>query len=102
MCALWRRRELATLEQLPEDSIIIKPESGDTLVAEDVLKELCDVLRKRGYALIHRADAIILIKVLDPVAMQGRAVAYVQDLTPLYMRHKPIDWSGDFSKKAVS
>lgn len=87
---------------MPEDSIIIRPESGDTVLAEDVLREVCEVLRKHGYALIHRADAILLIKVLDPDSMRGRAVAYVQDLTPLYMRHKAIDWSGDFGKKAVS
>lgn len=87
---------------MPDESIIIKPQSGDTLVAEDILKELCDVLRKRGYALIHRADAMILVKVLDADTMMGRAVAYVQDLTPNYMKHKSIDWSGDFTKRPVS
>jgi len=87
---------------MPEDSIIIKPQSGDTVLAEDVLKEVCDVLRKRGYALIHRADAMILVKVLDADTMKGRAVAYVQDLTPLYMKHKSIDWSGEFTKRPTS
>ena len=87
---------------MPDDSLIIRPESGDTVLADDVLKEVCAVLRKHDYALIHRADAMILVKVLDPVKMTGRAVAYVQDLTPLYMKHKPIDWTGEFTKRPTS
>ncbi len=49
---------------MPEEpSIIIKPQSGDTVLAEDVLKEICEVLRKRGYALIHQPGHMLLGKV---------------------------------------
>jgi hypothetical protein len=86
----------------PDDSIIIKPESGDTVTALDVLKEIQDVLRKRGYLLTHRDDAMLLVKVLDESTMVGRATAYVRQITPRLVEYKAIDWAGDFLKRPVS
>jgi hypothetical protein len=91
-----------------DNSVIIRPESGDTVTAEEVLTEVCGVLKKRGYALIHRSDAMLLVKITYEVRMQGRAIAYVRKLTPGYMEHRPIDWASanvapeGMGKKAVS
>ncbi len=81
---------------MPEEpSIIIKPQSGDTVLAEDVLKEICEVLRKRGYALIHQPGHMLLGKVEGDTGMTLRGMAYVYELAPQWVKYKPIDWSGD-------
>jgi hypothetical protein len=84
------------------DDIIIRPEYDDATGALSVLKELQDVLRKRGYLLTHRSDAMILVKVESDALMVGRAVGYVKQINPLLVEWKPIDWAGDFQKRPVS
>lgn len=85
---------------MPED-LIIKPQQGDDRGAEQVLTAIRDVLAREGYLLVHRPDAMLLVKVQSEALMVGRAVAYVKQINPKLFEWKPIDWSGDFNIKAT-
>lgn len=86
---------------MPED-LIINPQQGDQHATEEVLTELREVMAKRGYCLIHRPDAMLLVKVESDALMVGRAVAYVKQINPRLFEWKAIDWAGDFTTRPVS
>ncbi len=84
------------------EDLIIKPQTGDDVSALDVLNEIREVLRKRGYLLTHKPEAMLLVKVESEALMVGRAMAYVKQINPRIIEWKAIDWSGDFQKRPVS
>ncbi len=84
---------------MPEEPLIINPQSSDAGETEAVLSEIRAIMAKRGYCLIHREDAMLLVKVQSDALMVGRAVAYVKQINPKLFEWKAIDWAGDFMKK---
>ncbi len=93
-----RRRPI----NMPEEPMIISPQSSDVLETESVLSEVREVMRKRGYFLMHHQDAMLLVKIESEGLMVGRAVAYVKQINPKLFEWKAIDWAGDFMKKGNS
>jgi hypothetical protein len=86
---------------MPEDNLIINPQEEDDRETQAVLAELRTIMAKRGYCLVHRADAMLLVKVQSDALMVGRAVAYVKQINPKLFEWKPIDWAGDFTKRIM-
>ncbi len=80
----------------------VRPRIADDISALEVLREVQEVLKKRGYLLTHRPDAMLLVKVESEALMVGRAVAYVKQINPHLVEWKAIDWRGDFEKRQVS
>jgi hypothetical protein len=80
----------------------VRPVIGDDNYALGVLREVQEVLKKRGYLLTHRQDAMLIVKVESEALMVGRAVAYVKQINPQLVEWKAIDWRGDFEKRPVS
>jgi hypothetical protein len=88
---------------MPEDQKHeVRPRIGDDALGLEVLREVQAVLKKRGYLLTHRPDAMLLVKVESEALMVGRAVAYVKQINPQLVEWKAIDWRGDFEKRPVS
>ena len=86
---------------MPEDNLIINPQDEDDRETQAVLGELRTIMAKRGYCLVHRSDAMLLVKVQSDALMVGRAVAYVKQINPKLFEWKPIDWAGDFTKRIM-
>jgi hypothetical protein len=86
---------------MPEDNLIINPQDEDDRQSASVLNELREVMQKRGYILVHRDDAMLLVKIQSEALMVGRAVAYVKQINPKLFEWKPVDWAGDFTKKVM-
>jgi DNA-binding LacI/PurR family transcriptional regulator len=84
-------------------SVILDPHTLDTTHADEVLRELQEVLTRHGYALLlgctartvgrQRPHAIILAKITDLGAMKCRAVAEVQHITPRKITAEMVDWA---------
>jgi hypothetical protein len=87
---------------MPEEPLIINPHHDDEMRTESVLGEIREIMAKRGYCLLHREDAMLLVKVQSDTLMVGRAVAYVKQINPKLFEWKAIDWAGDFMKKGNS
>jgi hypothetical protein len=74
--------------------VLIDPRSGDQWRATDVFGEVQLVLKKYGYALIHRPTEILLVKVDGPVMRPDvRAIAGATHITPFEIRYREFDWS---------
>jgi hypothetical protein len=80
-------------EQKLPPSMIAHPESGDTVRAEEILLELQEVLKKRGYILSHQPNGIVLGKVPPGIGDQVRVIAVVRMMTPDLIEWAKIDWT---------
>lgn len=87
-----------------DEPLIIKPQAGDGVSAVDVLKEIAQVLKKRGYLLMHRSDATFLVKIESEELLTGRAVVAIRAITPKSIEYKELDWAPgrDWEKRMPS
>lgn len=75
--------------------LIIDPRSGDKHRAEDIIGELCAVLRKHRYGLIFNPQrgVMVLAKIEGVFANNARVIAEIQRLLPEGAVWKEIDWT---------
>ena len=71
-----------------DSKLIINPATGDGWRAIDILEEVQQVLSKRGYALVHKPDAIRLVKMTPGAQQDGsvahaRVIAHVRHIAPM-------------------
>lgn len=84
---------------MAEDSLILNPHSGDTQSAEEVIRELHQLLTAKGYTLRHNAKGMILAKIeanqVDPQNGRtvARIVAYIDRIQPEGVIASIADWS---------
>lgn len=87
-------KEISELPSTPKVKVIVDPKSGDIHRAEDVLVEVQAVLRKYGYGIAHRPNAMILVKMNGAMAQAtARVIAEVRQITPHIIDYRDIDWT---------
>jgi hypothetical protein len=86
------------MSDLTKPDLLIDPRTGDKARAEDILGELCAVLRKYGYGLIFNPQrgTMTLAKV---DGMNARVIAEISRLLPQGAVWKEIDWTPKELKK---
>lgn len=75
--------------------IIVQPEKGDSERAEDILRELHEVLKKHGCVLAHQPNGMVLGKVPPGIGTTVRVIAVVRIITPEFFEWANIDWTQD-------
>lgn len=84
---------------MADESLILNPHSGDKQSAEEVIKELHQLLTAKGYTLKSNARGMILAKIepdqVDPSNGRtiARIVAYIDEIRPEYVRAHTADWA---------
>lgn len=78
--------------------LIVDPQTGDTERAEDVLDEICGVLKRRGYVLEHTDRCMILAKVEAGIGHRARVIAEVKRITPDRYDWRKLDWSRNLTE----
>jgi hypothetical protein len=84
---------------VPEHRLIINPKSGDVHRAEDILDEISAVLRKYGYILAHKPDAIVLAKYEEPPT-PCRVIGKLRQITGNFYDWKEVDWTKNQTSKS--
>lgn len=74
---------------------IIDPKTGDTARAEDILGELCAVLRKYGYGLLFNPQrgVMALAKIEGSYGHTARVIAEIQRILPDGAVWRAINWT---------
>jgi hypothetical protein len=82
-----------------EPNVIVNPRTGDKARAEDILGELCAVLRKYGYGLLFNPQrGVMALAKLDKG--NARVIAEISRLLPEGAVWKEIDWTPkEFTKQ---
>lgn len=72
---------------------IINPRTGDKHAAEDILNDLCQVLRKYGYGLLFdKSRGVMTLSKLDDLG-HARPIAWIERLVPNGAIWREIDWT---------
>lgn len=80
---------------MAEEIVTLPPERDDAAWAEQILDELQKVLQRHGAVLVHKPDAIVVGVPLHARRLSGqfRAIAQVQDIGPILITWRPIEWT---------
>lgn len=77
---------------MAEDIVTLPPERDDAAWAEQILDEIQKVLQRHGAVLVHKPDAMVLA-LYSRLTLKGRAIAQVQDIGPILITWRPIEWT---------
>lgn len=72
--------------------MITNPEPGDSQRAEDILREIQELLRKRGWIIAHQPSGTILGKVPAGLGTTVNVMAVIRMITPDLIEWAPIEW----------
>jgi hypothetical protein len=77
-------------------SLIVDPRSGDAHRADDILGELCSVMRKYGYGMaFDPINKVMVLGKLDPnpLVTTMRAIAIIERVMPTGAAFRLCDWT---------
>lgn len=86
---------------MPDERKVIDPTTGETEHADEVIRELQEVLTKHNYVLISKPHAMVLAKIVNLGAMQCKAIAEIQHITPRKITARTFDWTPEALARPV-
>lgn len=84
-----------------ETKVILDTSLAEPPNAAEVLLELCQVLTRRGCALVSHPDGTILCMVTAANGNAGIGIANIAEIKPGVVKYKPIQFGGVFKKLVV-